>query len=156
MAVCTSLLEDLVETERRAGVARAEARCADTRTDERFQHLPIACVTTDAQGVILDANPSAAAMLNLSVRCLRDRLLLHFAEDRTGFSHLLKELQRHDDDVRTTVTLRPRERSRRTVAVVIVPESSANPAVWQWYLLPTTGAESEAVALPQWSENGAA
>ena len=89
LAACTSLLGDLVDAERRGEMARAEARQAAERTRERLQQLPVACVTTDAQGVILDANPAAATLLNLSVKRLRDRLLLHFAEDRDGFSALL-------------------------------------------------------------------
>ncbi len=152
LAACTSLLGDLVDAERRGEMARAEARQAAERTRERLQQLPVACVTTDAQGVILDANPAAATLLNLSVKRLRDRLLLHFAEDRDGFSALLERVQRDEGDARVTVVVRPRERSRRPVSVVIVRESSADPPVWQWYLLPTS-----AGAAPQpWSENGAA
>lgn len=156
LAACTSLLGDLGDAERRGDLAQAEARRTAERMAERLEHLPVACVTTDAQGVIRDANPAAATLLNLSVRHLRDRLLLHFAEDRDGFSDLLRHVQGHDADVRVTVVVRPRERSRRRVSMVIVRESPADPPVWQWYLLPTSSAESERAAPQQWSENGAA
>jgi PAS domain-containing protein len=156
LAACTSLLGDLAEAGRRAEMARAEAQRAAERIDERLQHLPIACVTTDAHGVILEVNPAAAALLNLSVKYLRDRLLLHFAEDRESFSDLLEHVQRHDGDVRVTLAVRPRERRPRRVSLVIVRESVPNPPVWQWYLLPMSSDESEGAAPRQWSENGAA
>jgi hypothetical protein len=106
--------------------------------------------------VILEANPAAAALLNVSVKRLRERLLLHFAEVRDGLNRLLEHLKHYDGDLRATVVLRPRDCGARRVSIVIVPESSAESSLWQWYLLPTSNGDSESGAPPQWSQNGAA
>src|SRR5690349_18054384 len=54
--------------------------------------MPQPIITTDAAGMILDANRAAATALARSRPKLVNDLLLHFVEDRVAFSGVIRDL----------------------------------------------------------------
>ena len=53
--------------------------------------MPVPCVEIDIGGLILNANPAAAALLNTGRKHLVGRLLLHFADDRQRFESFIQQ-----------------------------------------------------------------
>jgi PAS domain-containing protein len=101
-----------------------------------FEEMPLACVETDASGIIFNANRAAAAMLNTSVKHLGARLLMHFAEDRDGFGQLLRALSAEGTRHSTPMTIRPRERAPLHVEATVIPRSPGDTTSWLWFLMP--------------------
>jgi len=131
--MCASLL---------GGVARAHDICQRAQEDLRaesegwqrlFQMIPVAWLTIDSHGVIVDANASAAVLLNVSLTHLRGRLLLHFAEDRDVFARLLKTVGPDADLISASIRLRPRERAPRYVTASIIANPTMNTSR-TWFL----------------------
>jgi len=101
-----------------------------------FDEMPVPCVETDASGIILGANRAAAQLLNTSIKHLSARLLMHFAEDRDRFGHLLRELPAISPGPHCVLTLRPRERAPVSVEVTVIARSSDDVSSWLWFLTP--------------------
>ena len=98
-----------------------------------FDEMPLACVETDASGIIFNANRAAATMLNTSVKHLGARLLMHFAEDRDHFGQLLRGLPSDGSQHRLSLTIRPRERAPFPVIATVIPRTPADTSSWLWF-----------------------
>lgn len=101
------------------GKARAAAVAAEQRFTDLLDVLPCPCVSTTAAGEILEANPSAARLLNVSRQHLAGRPLMLFLSGRSAFQSTLTALAGGSTvvaDIQGEV--RPRERRARLVRVV--------------------------------------
>src|SRR5688500_1634404 len=92
LSICDALVRELAGAQLVHDQLRAEVRAADAAWDHMFQIMPSACVLTDSTGVILNANPAASKLLNVSATHLKGRELLVFSQDRQTFCTLLKEI----------------------------------------------------------------
>jgi PAS domain-containing protein len=101
-----------------------------------FEEMPLACVETDASGIIFNANRAAATMLNTSVKHLGARLLMHFAEDRDRFGQLLRGLPSDGSRHHLSLVIRPRERAPIHVDATVIPRSPGDTTAWLWFFMP--------------------
>jgi PAS domain-containing protein len=101
-----------------------------------FEEMPLACVETDASGIIFNANRAAATMLNTSVKHLGARLLMHFAEDRDRFGQLLRGLPADGSRHRLSLVIRPRERAPMHVDATVIPRAPGDTTSWLWFFMP--------------------
>jgi PAS domain-containing protein len=100
-----------------------------------FQDLPIAAITTDRFGDIIDLNPAAQTLLNTSERYASRKSLLLFFDDRLSWMDVLKQLHELDKPILRPVTVRPKERApKRFRAHVGLSEGD----VLRWFLLPAS------------------
>jgi len=143
LEACEALLRELAGAQMVSDHARREMQREAASRQLLFDHLPVASVTTDGGGVIVNANRAAAALLNVSAKHLRGRMLLHFAEDREGFNRLTRRLHAGDDHVTAILPVRPRERASLLVRALIVGESAPAASSWVWFLVPATDAHPE-------------
>jgi PAS domain-containing protein len=140
LATCDSLLRDLAGAHLECERLRAELRSSSASWERLFDLMPSACVLTDEAGVILNANQAAGVALNISGKHLKDRPLLVFSENRPAFSDLLSRLARGTDYVRTSLTIRPRERKPAPMDVFVLPLDGHRPGLLLWFL---TASESQ-------------
>jgi len=113
-----------------------------------FDQMPVACLSTDAAGVIQNANQLAAEFFNVGAKYLRGRQLLHFAADRDAFALLLRALPVDGSRVQAVMRIRPRERSLSKLTAVIVPERTVEMSSWLWFMTLVAG-ESSAEPYPE-------
>jgi PAS domain-containing protein len=105
------VVRELAESLDAVDAARRIAGSADARARLLFQVCPSACLSVADDGTILEANPAAAAMLNVSGRHLAGKPLHLFVNgDRTEFMSRFARL-REDEPSRWSGRLQPRERS---------------------------------------------
>jgi PAS domain-containing protein len=135
VAASDSLLQELAAA--RLECERLRARhSADLADWERvFDLIPCASLFTDSAGLILDANPAASALLNVSIRHLRRRRLLLYTDDRRVFSNLLLRL--NEGPEQAVLRLRPRDRGPVDVDVTVMPGPPNQMAAWLWFLTPS-------------------
>ena len=98
----------------------AEARTAVGVFEHRFAEfvdaVPVACVWTDGEGQILQANAAAASLLNVSSQHLNGRPLMFFIVERDKFRDAQAALNGQlTSVVEMALALRPRERRSRQV-----------------------------------------
>jgi PAS domain-containing protein len=141
----TALLEDalqLLDT-MRVECGALQQRCAalDAELSRRrdgdrqlFDALPQAIVTTDGSGAILDANREAAALLSRSRAKLTGDLLLHFAEDRHGFSQIVRALTDAPGTLLLRARFRPADRAPFDAAVSVLRDPRTESPQWLWLL----------------------
>jgi PAS domain-containing protein len=136
LGACDSLLFELAGA--RLELDRFVSSAKDDAADWSylFDRMPVACVATDANGVITNANRSAALLLNLSAKNLGDRVLMHFFDGRESFCQLLHSLVVEPPPVRGSLSLRPRERAVVWTDVIVVPRTPGDLTTWLWFLLP--------------------
>jgi PAS domain S-box-containing protein len=116
--------------------AAARAEGERRRYTSLFEDLPIAAITTHRWGEIVDVNPVAATLLNLSARHAAGRSLLLFFEPRTEWMEVCRRLTTSDERLVRAVRVRPREKApQRMVAHVRLVDGS----LARWFLLPATG-----------------
>ena len=142
---CDGLLRDLAGARLECERLRDDVRRADDAWENLFDAVPNGCLLTDSAGVIVNANRAASVLLNLSAKRLKDRELVVFSQDREAFASLAQEL-RHggSDQLRATLTFRPRERRPVTMQVIVKPLTS-RPGLWLWFLAPATAVEGATV-----------
>ena len=135
LRLAEALREDLAAGHQRCMMLESEVHSAHARTAMVFDRLPMAVVTTDPQGVIQSANPAAGVLLGRS-HTLKGQLLLHYAEDRPGFSDLLQRARGADGDaVTATIRMRPRERGVLNVTIAALLDSrDASNGTLLWFL----------------------
>ena len=98
----------------------AEARVAVGGFQNRFSEfvdvVPVACLWTDNEGQILQANAAAATLLNVSSQHLQGRPLMFFIVERDKFRDAQAALNGQlTSVVEMALALRPRERRSRQV-----------------------------------------
>lgn len=107
----TSAFTDVQEVLAHYADLRQSSATASRRAAVLFDLSPVACLLTDVDGVVLNANAPAVRLLNVSQRHLIGRgVHLFVGADREGF---LARLQGLDDGRETDqwqAVLRPRER----------------------------------------------
>ena len=82
LATCEKLVQDLAEGEDERDRLRRIVLHERDNWQRLFDTTPLACVLTDAHGVILGANRMAALLFNVSAARLTGKLFLHFVTDR--------------------------------------------------------------------------
>lgn len=126
LAACAALLQELSNAHDR-GLKLAEARhAALDQLDDLFDRIPVACLQTDAESRIVGANRAAALLLNLSVKALQQRLLLHFMESREAFEDVLRLTAFERGPVKAALTIRPRERAPVEVHLSVCPPETGD------------------------------
>jgi PAS domain-containing protein len=139
LETCTDLLQELAGAHLLNDQLRRDVHAESLNRQHLIEQMPIACVATDEASVIQNANQPAADLLNISIKHLRGRLLLHFSTDRAGFGRLLQNLPRSGGRLDASLPVRPRERGQFTLSTLIVPESTSEPTSWLWFLKPNDG-----------------
>ena len=116
-------------TDMGAAIQRSE----DTRRDLNclFSTLPVPCVSTDATGRILDANPHASRLLNVGRQHLAGKPLFLFFTDRDPLLHALESPPLSGEFEQVTV-VRPRERRPREI--LLRGRRLPSGDRWYWYL----------------------
>ncbi len=110
---------DLQELMVRTAASQQAANAATARAQLLFDLSPVACLVMDASGIVVDANPAAARLLNISNRHLVGKSFpLFLARDRDTFVQRLGDLSAAGGSERWTASLRPRERSAVECALV--------------------------------------
>jgi PAS domain-containing protein len=115
---------------------------ARTRTDDlmrRFEEfvrvMPLACIWTDAAGMILDVNDTAAQLLNVARPRLPGKPLMLFLADRQRFFDALAALNAPDGGaVELDLIVRPRERRPR--AAQVTARALEEDPRWCWFIQP--------------------
>lgn len=95
----------------------AAARQAETEIEavhrEFVNALPLPCLWTDDEGVLVEANEATAMVLNVAARRLAGKPLALFVMDRPAFFDALATLRAGRTVVEVVVQVRPRERRPR-------------------------------------------
>jgi PAS domain-containing protein len=110
--------------------ARTAAQTSGVRYDELWNALPTACVCTDEAGTVLEANEAAGDLFNISSRHLKGKPLLLFIADRDGFARQLKTSQPDLGPALGDITIRPRDRKPRRIAVQVQHLASHGCRCW--------------------------
>ena len=140
-----TLLREFAGAQLESERLRAELRAEHDAWQHLFAVMPGACVLTDAQGVIREANQAAAELFNVSARHLRDRQLFLFTDERDAFGEVLRRLGEQDTARRVSLRIRPRERRPLQLDVVVAAVSSGHP-LWLWFFAPGVSRTADADA----------
>jgi len=99
--------------------ARTSVDALQNRYVEFVDAVPVACVWTDSEGQIVQANTAAASLLNVSSQHLQGRPLMFFIVDRDKFRDAQAALNGQlTSVVEMSLPLRPRERRSRQVRLI--------------------------------------
>ena len=137
LSLCENVVRDLAGTGLEFDSFKLKLDMQQALWSHLFEEMPTPCVETDASGIIFNANRAAAGLLNTSVKHLGARLLMHFAEDREQFGHLLRGLSADGTRHRAALTVRPRERAPLQVEATVIPRSPADSTSWLWFFTTT-------------------
>jgi PAS domain-containing protein len=127
--------DHLIEQLDELGAARARADQTARRLDEFIQALPLACVWTDRDGTIVEANETAASLLNVARPRLPGKPLMLFLGDRQPLPDALRALGAPDAGaVDLAMQVRPRERRPRParLTALVMQEDQR----WCWFIRP--------------------
>jgi PAS domain-containing protein len=136
LEACAGILQDLAGERLLCERLEEEVHAAALHRQYLLEQIPIACVSTDEQGVIEHANQLAAELLNVSSKHLRGRMLLHFSADRVTFGRLLHDLPVAGGRAEASVPVRPRERGPFQLNMLVVPAGTRAASSWLWFLTP--------------------
>jgi PAS domain-containing protein len=136
LTLCASLLQELAGAHLMTSRLREDVRRLGEHWDYLFDHMAVGCIATDLQGRVLNANRSAAQLLNVSQRHLKDRILLHFVEDRGELGALLRTMTYDANRHEASLTVRPRERAPFPADAVVIPETPDDLSSWLWFFVP--------------------
>ena len=137
LSKCEILLEELVRGEEESDRLRRLATAERENWQRLFDVMPLACVLTDAQGIVRGVNRAGALLLNISASRLQGQMFLHFVIDR---QRLFDALDEHGDGtslMRVQVRVRPREKALIEVEVGVIADAG-NTGDRLWFLMPTT------------------
>lgn len=135
LAMCVTLVQELDALKLDSERLSQQVEHSKAEWDYLFDAIPVPCLCTDAEGVILYANQPAALLLNVSTKRLVTRMLSHFVDDRSRFATALRTLPGAKPQS-TELTVRPRERAPRAVKAVVLPRSRFDLAELLWFLIP--------------------
>lgn len=139
LETCETLLQDLAGAQLQVERTQAELRAEMGAHQDLLRRMPIACVTTDADGTIVEANESAAMLLKVSIRRLNGRQFADFIQDHDAFVKVSR-CALVETAVTAALVVRPRDSAPREVEVTILPARQQSPSEWLWFLTPTTRA----------------
>lgn len=117
------LMDDVAAA--REGSAKLESQLGEFR-----EALPLPCVLTDAQGVIVESNVRAGDLLNVAPRHLGGKPLALYMVHRDQFFALVNALRFGDRPPAEELLLRPRERKPRAMMVDVARLHSADRVAW--------------------------
>ena len=140
LSKCEILLEELARGEEESDRLRQLATAERGNWQRLFDVMPLACVLTDAQGIVRGVNRAGALLLNVSSSRLQGQMFLHFVIDR---QRLFDALDEHGDGtslMRVQVRVRPREKALIEVEVGVIADA-ANTGDRLWFLMPTTATQ---------------
>jgi PAS domain-containing protein len=133
LALCDGMVRELAGTGLQFDAYKLKLDEQTALWSHLFEQMPLACVETDASGIIFNANQAAATMLNTSVKHLGARLLMHFAEDRDRFGQLLRGLPADGSRHRLSLIIRPRERAPVPVEATVITRAPGDTTSWLWF-----------------------
>jgi PAS domain-containing protein len=137
LKTCEFLLQELATCQIENGRLIDELKAQTGEWAYLFDQMPVACVVTDSSGGVIQGNQAAAELLNMSARHLENRPLTYFVQDRDEFFRTLERLPAAAGPVRSTFTVRPRERAPLTIDFITVPRAPQDASVWMWFLTPS-------------------
>jgi hypothetical protein len=114
---------------------RKEAEALRQRREDLLERIPLACVITDAAGVIGELNRQAALELNTSRRLAIDRGIDLYLADRSVAADLIARLPQISAPVHAEVSIRPRERRARKCRLVVQRIRGASRPSWRWFFV---------------------
>jgi PAS domain-containing protein len=109
--------------------ARREAVAHAERYRELHEGLPVACILTDLEGCVDEANGHAATLLNVARPYLAGKPLLLFMPEREHYFKMLERV-RQEGRAAERAILRPRDRKPRSVSVGVA--ALAGQSRWCW------------------------
>lgn len=109
--------EQLAEQMAGLAAARHDVETVHSRHREFINSLPLACVWTDDQGIVDEANESTAQLLNVSAARLPGKPLALYVTSRAAFFDALAML-RDRAAVEVTIEVRPREQKPRKMRLL--------------------------------------
>jgi PAS domain-containing protein len=105
-------LVDLQQAMAQQSELQRHAQVASRRAELLFELVPVPCVVVDSDGTVVDVNPPAVRMLNVSQRHLAGKAFsLFLGGERELFLARLQAVQQNDTGERWPAIIRPRERS---------------------------------------------
>ena len=110
-------------------VARQEALANAARYRELHEGLPLACILSDQDGQVEQANALAATLLNVAKPYLPGKPLLLFLPERESYFRLLDQV-RSAGSATQRAMLRPRDRKPRPVSIGVA--SLPQQLRWCW------------------------
>jgi PAS domain-containing protein len=140
LAACEKLLQDLAQSEEDRDRLRRVASQERDNWQRLFETTPLACVLTDAHGIVLGANRTAALLFNVSAARLTGQLLLHFVIDRQRLLETLREHKIGGRPLRMPLRLHPREKAVLDVDAMVMTDVGSQSTDKLWFLMPPTEA----------------
>ena len=122
--------EQLSETVSEMAQARLDVQRVESQFNEFRNLLPVASITTDRHGQILDANAAAGDLLNVAARHLPGKPLSLYMVDRDRFFSMLNGIRFTSEAVRSDLGVRPRERKSRPMVVQMGPHRGTDNVCW--------------------------
>jgi PAS domain-containing protein len=129
------LLIELHRTEETCRVQRAELATLTDRRLDLLNTLPVPCLLTDADGLVVEANREAFSVLNSSERHLLGRPVVLWFKARDDATSFVRALRTGSDTIRREMLLTPREHRARRVSVVVQRAAGTEPPLWRWFFL---------------------
>jgi PAS domain-containing protein len=136
LAACEKLLQDLAQSEEDRDRLRRVASQERDNWQRLFETTPLACVLTDAHGIVLGANRTAALLFNVSASRLTGQLLLHFVIDRQRLLETLREHKIGGRPLRMPLRLHPREKAVLDVDAMVMTDVGSQSTDKLWFLMP--------------------
>ena len=123
---CAALQQQIVDLQSRLDMQENEAQ-------QLIDRAPAALVLTDSAGIIADANRAAVTMFGLGKQGLKHELLMHFAEDRSGFAELVRRLPHGAEPIRANARIRPRNRAPFDADIILLKDPRHGDDRWLWF-----------------------
>lgn len=130
--------EQLNEMVDQMSEVRSDAKRIEARFNEFRNLLPVACLCTDREGQIVDANVSGGDLLNVAPRHLLGKPLSLYMVDRDRFYTMLTGARVSKDCIRGNLAVRPRERKPRSMAVQLAQMDED----FYWFFYEASGAQT--------------
>jgi PAS domain-containing protein len=136
LTTCEALLQEVATTETECRRLREIVSEEQQAWQRFFDVIPLACLVTDAHGLILAANRAAALFLNVSVLRLRNQTLTHYIIDRESLIDVLEHQIVEKSQVHASFRVRPREKAIKEIEANVVADPGRNAGTWIWFLMP--------------------
>jgi PAS domain-containing protein len=137
LSLCESLERELAGALLETQKAREEANAEAMLRARLCAALPIACLWIDGSGAIIEANAAAGSLLNTSENRLDRRLLIHFIDNREVFADVRSRVVLDHEQVRVSLSIRPRERAPVDVDATAMPWPDDGGQTSLWFLMPS-------------------
>jgi PAS domain-containing protein len=117
--------EDLSQSIAEQMQAKETATAAQRLAAAVFRLSPTPCIVTDTSAAVIDINPAASQLLNVTARHIAGRsFVLFLGGDRLSFMELLSHTRTNGDVQRCEAHIRPRERAPFDATILVAPDPS--------------------------------